>query len=264
MPVSQEYRAFLGWNFLTKKALAHNISTYSELAVFVGVHPRVTRFFLALIQDYCLNRNLPPLTILVVNTTGHPGPGFIAWDINQFEAGKQSVFDYNWLHEENPFNFAVKGNIENQIIQELVSNPLSANDIYIHVRVRGVSQSIFRQALLKVYNSSCAVCGLTYHIALEATHIIPWSENENERLNIKNGLLLCSVHHKLFDSGAFVVNDDYSISVNNNINEYPIQSEFDRKMLTAFNGLLIILPQNNLHYPDLRFIQYHRQHFTTI
>jgi putative restriction endonuclease len=263
MPINQEYRAFLGWNFLTKKALENQTCTYTELANFVGVHPRVTRFFLSLIQDYCLNRGLPPLTILVVNGTGVPGPGFIAWDTHQFEVGKQNVFNLNWSNEENPFSFAVSGTVENQIIQDLVSHPSKANDIYARVRVRGIAQSIFRQALLNVYNSSCAVCGLTYLIALEATHIIPWSENANERLNIKNGLLLCSVHHKLFDVGAFTINDDYSISVNNNINEYPIQSEFDNKMLTAFDGALINLPQNNQHYPDLNFIQYHRQHFTS-
>lgn len=263
MPVDQEHRAFLGWNFLTRKALEHNTSTYTELAEFVGVHPRVTRFFLALIQAHCLHHGLPPLTILVINNTGLPGTGFIAWDTHQFELDKQKVFAHDWSQEENPFSFAVTGTIENQIIEDLISNPTSANDIYARVRVRGIAQSIFRQALLKIYNSSCAVCGLTYLIALEATHIIPWSENENERLNIKNGLLLCSVHHKLFDVGAFIINDDYSISVNNNMNEYPVQSEFDHKMLAEFNGTIINLPQNNQHYPDLRFIQYHRQHFTT-
>jgi putative restriction endonuclease len=261
MPVNQEYRAFLGWNFLTRKASEHQTSTYNELAAFVGVHPRVTRFFLSLIQDYCLNRDLPPLTILVVNITGLPGAGFIAWDTHQFETGKQNVYSHNWAEEENPFSFAVTGTVENQIILDLVSNPTTANDIYARVRVRGIAQSIFRQALLSAYNSSCAVCGLTYPIALEATHIIPWSENENERLNIQNGLLLCSVHHKLFDVGAFIINDDYTISVNNNVNEYPAQSDYDRKMLTEFNGELIHLPQNIQHYPDLSFIQSHRNNF---
>ena len=261
MPINQEYRAFLGWNFLTKKALEHQTCTYTELADFVGVHPRVTRFFLSLIQDYCLNCGLPPLTILVVNSTGIPGPGFIAWDTHMFEEGKQNVFNKNWAIEENPFSFAVSGTVENKIIHDLVSNPSTANDIYARVRVRGIAQSIFRQALLNVYNSSCAVCGLTYPIALEATHIIPWSENESERLNIKNGLLLCSVHHKLFDAGAFVINDDYSISVNNNIIEYPAQSNYDHKMLTEFDGGLLNLPQKTQHYPDLRFIQTHRQNF---
>ena len=165
------------------------------------------------------------------------------------------------MQEENPFSFAVTGTVENQIIQELISNPTTASNIYARVRVRGIAQSIFRQALLKIYGCSCAVCNLTYLIALEATHIIPWSENESERLNIKNGLLLCSVHHKLFDVGAFIINDDYTISVNNNINEYPIQSEYDRKMLTEFDGSSINLPQNSQHYPDLRFLQSHRQNF---
>jgi hypothetical protein len=51
---------------------------------------------LAPIQDYCLKRKLPPLTILVVSeSTGLPGSGFIA--AQDIPKAQQAVFKYDWL-----------------------------------------------------------------------------------------------------------------------------------------------------------------------
>lgn len=260
MPVNQEYRAFLGWNILTQKAIGGSTLTYKELAQFVGVHHRVTRFFLALIQDYCMQNELPPLTILVVNATGLPGYGFIAWDLGRFEEGKQKVFQYNWTDIDNPFSSAVQGSVQNQLIDQLVHNPNAANEIYQRVRVRGVSQLIFRQTMLRIYQSSCAFCGLTLDVALEASHIIPWSECEDrDKLNIQNGLLLCSVHHRLFDAGALVVTDEYIIKCNQNFQDFHPTTDFDRLLFSDLDGRQLRLPETEQHRPGLPFLVAHRQ-----
>ena len=261
-PVNQEYRAFLAWNILTDKAREHRTLTYGELGRLVGVHHRVTRFFLAPIQSYCLDHHLPPLTILVVNQSDSPGTGFIAWDVDRLEEGRQEVFGHNWGSAENPFSFAVNGSVESQIIEELVSDPTSSGEVYGRIKIRGVVQSIFRQALLKVYGSSCAVCGLTFEVALDAAHIIAWSDcSEKDRLNIQNGLLLCSVHHKLFDAGAFFLTNGYAISVNEANPECPIVSESDRKQLSYFDGMRIRLPLEENKQPGQAFIRAHRNQF---
>ena len=260
--VNQEYRAFLGWNILTECAKEERTLTYGELGKFVGCHHRVTRFFLALIQNYCLENKLPPLTILVLNQSGYPGAGFIAWDVDRLEEGKQEVFKKDWSVIENPFSFAVDGTVENQLIDQLVSNPGSSTEIYSRIKVRGVAQSIFRQALLKLYGSACAVCELTFEVALNAAHIIPWTEcNESDRLNIKNGLLLCTVHHKLFDAGAFFINDNYTISVNTNNKDYPVVSKYDEILLSKFNGKRISLPSDESKYPSISFLREHRNQY---
>ncbi|MEA2063892.1 MAG: HNH endonuclease, partial [Gemmatimonadota bacterium] len=51
-----------------------------------------------------------------------------------------------------------------------------------------------------------------YQPLLVASHIIPWSKDPQNRLNPKNGILLCRNHDKLFEEGQIRINIDYSIS----------------------------------------------------
>lgn len=66
----------------------------------------------------------------------------------------------------------------------------------------------FRQKILDVYGYRCAVCGLDMRlrnmtVALEAAHI-KWHQAGGPDVE-PNGLALCSLHHKVFDLGAFTV-----------------------------------------------------------
>ncbi len=69
----------------------------------------------------------------------------------------------------------------------------------------------FRREVLKVWQHRCAVCemGIEYsgiYPALDAAHI-RWHCREGPD-TINNGLALCSVHHRLFDFGAFTIKFD--------------------------------------------------------
>jgi len=47
------------------------------------------------IMHYCIQNDLPPLTVLVVNQdTGLPGEGLIGADLN---ADRETVFNFNWF-----------------------------------------------------------------------------------------------------------------------------------------------------------------------
>ncbi|HHY10903.1 MAG TPA: restriction endonuclease [Firmicutes bacterium] len=66
----------------------------------------------------------------------------------------------------------------------------------------------FRSRLLRAYGYSCAVCGFnvmldTVPVGLEAAHI-KWHQFGGPD-GETNGLALCSLHHKLFDRGAFTL-----------------------------------------------------------
>ncbi len=66
------------------------------------------------------------------------------------------------------------------------------------VRVR-VNQSFFRDRIFSAYNFRCCVTGLTVQPLLTASHIIPWAEDERNRLNPRNGLCLNPLHDRAFD-----------------------------------------------------------------
>ena len=56
-----------------------------------------------------------------------------------------------------------------------------------------VGQRFFRNMILANYRSSCCVCEITTPKLLIASHIVPWSNREDLRLNPHNGLLfMCS------------------------------------------------------------------------
>jgi len=53
-----------------------------------------------------------------------------------------------------------------------------------------VNQNVFRQIVIANYSGRCAITGIDIPDLLLASHIIPWSKNEKERLNPENGICL--------------------------------------------------------------------------
>jgi hypothetical protein len=71
---------------------------------------------------------------------------------------------------------------------------------------RRQGQTQFRQALLAAYGSKCAITGFDAEAALEAAHIIPYAETDNNDPSI--WLLLRSDLHTLFDLNLLVIHPD--------------------------------------------------------
>lgn len=259
--INQEERAYKAWNVLTNSAKNRSLITYKELGDKIGVHHRSIRYVLGLIQDYCMDNEYPPLTILVINQdTGKPGDGFVAWDIENSEDGVKKVYNYNWTKSNNPFGFAEEGISSEDLVNELINKPDLSSEIYAKIKVRGISQRIFRNALLRVYDYSCCICGLSFKNALEACHIIPYSKsNSKQRLEISNGLLLCANHHKMFDCGWITINQDSTINyfdMDENEGDY---STYDRLMTIELNGKMISLPKDNKHKPKKEYLLKHQK-----
>ena len=61
LKVDQYERAAQAWPILIECAKSRQSRTYGWLAAQMGVHPGVCRFFLGIIQEYCMDHALPPL-----------------------------------------------------------------------------------------------------------------------------------------------------------------------------------------------------------
>ena len=140
----QYQRAALAWPILTEVAVGGSKITYAQLAERLGIHPRPVRYVLGVIQDHCLGEKLPPLTILVVNQRGLPGEGFIAWDIDDLDAGYRRVRAHPWHELPNPFGFAGSGVTLELLARRLVSSPGESAAVYGLIRNRGIAQDVFR------------------------------------------------------------------------------------------------------------------------
>lgn len=69
--------------------------------------------------------------------------------------------------------------------------------------IQRVGQQFFRDALLDYWQGRCPVTGLAIPGLLRASHIKPWAvcDDDNERLDVYNGLLLAPQLDALFDGG---------------------------------------------------------------
>ncbi|MCP4120247.1 MAG: restriction endonuclease [Bacteroidetes bacterium] len=106
----------------------------------------------------------------------------------------------------------------------------------------------FREKILKAYQYRCAICSFQVqmdgrHLALEAAHI-KWhaaggADNEN------NGIAMCSLHHKLFDKGAFTV-----AAGKLSLSEYVYGNEGFESSLLKYHGKYIELPISYSYRPS--------------
>lgn len=95
----------------------------------------------------------------------------------------------------------------------------------------------------KLYKYKCQVCGTALETSAgpyaEAAHIKPLGSPHNGPDKSGNMLCLCPNHHVLFDNGGFVIKNDLT--------------------LLGIPGKLNV---HKKHKIDLRYIKYHRKHYS--
>lgn len=256
--MNQVERAFRAWPILCERATQGSTITYGQLGAALGIHHRAVRYVLSLIQDYCLEEQLPPLTILVVNVAGRPGAGFIAFDHDRLNEGLAYVYSYRWPEIANPFEFSSTGESYKTLIEILVGSPDDSDEVYRLIRSRGIKQILFRDALLKAYSKRCAFTQITFLETLEACHIVPWAQSSpSEKMDIRNGILLNSFHHKLFDRGLVTISTDYRIVYYDPKANDGKYTKFDIALTASLHGNTMHLPRSVKHRPRKDYIESH-------
>jgi putative restriction endonuclease len=116
----------------------------------------------------------------------------------------------------------------------------------------------FRDKVLLVYEYRCCVCGHDlrmgdHAIGLEAAHI-KWFQARRPDV-VQNGLALCSLHHKIFDLGAFTV-----LPGNRQIgfSRHLMGGDETKAKLLAHHGAGLIQPQSRECLPNPEFLTWHR------
>ncbi len=121
------------------------------------------------------------------------------------------------------------------------------------VKVR-VNQNVFRKIVLANYSGKCAISGIDIPELLVASHIIPWSKNEKERLNPENGICLSPLYDKAFDIGLIGLNCKYEILVSNQLKKSK-QKDFYNRYFGHLETSKILIPKK--YMPKKEFLEYH-------
>ncbi|MDO9535244.1 MAG: HNH endonuclease [Bacillota bacterium] len=116
--------------------------------------------------------------------------------------------------------------------------------------------SAFRERILVAYSFSCAVCGFNVWlgrlpVGLEAAHI-KWHQAGGPDQE-DNGLLLCTLHHKLFDRGVFSIDHNLKVKVS----ETAHGGEGFEQWLARFHGQSIRIPERPQYKPSENYINWH-------
>ncbi len=115
-----------------------------------------------------------------------------------------------------------------------------------------LGQGAFRVEVTDAYSRRCAITGEKTLPALEAGHIRPYAKDGPHE--IRNGLLLRSDLHNLFDLGYLTVTLDYRVKVSRRIRE---EFENGRHYYALDNQPLQVVPQLESARPAREFLEWH-------
>ena len=86
--------------------------------------------------------------------------------------------------------------------------------------IQRIGQDVFRDALMDYWGGRCPLTGITEPALLRASHIVPWSDcNDEQRLDVHNGLLLSALWDAAFDQGLVSFADDGMARVSSSLSE---------------------------------------------
>jgi putative restriction endonuclease len=120
-----------------------------------------------------------------------------------------------------------------------------------------VNQSFFRKAVLAAYDYRCCITGLGVPELLNASHIVPWAVDIENRTNPQNGLCLNAIHDRAFDRGLITVTSEFKVKVSPIIQRGSSDKAI-QVFLHDFDGAEIRLPSR--FKPTQEFLNYHNEH----
>ena len=119
-----------------------------------------------------------------------------------------------------------------------------------------IGQTYYRKMIVSIYGGKCCITGLDVPKLLRASHIIPWADDKENRMNPENGLCLSGTYDLAFDQHLISFDEDYRMIVGNEISEH-FSNLVTREYFKKFIGKKIAMPSKFL--PSQVFLQAHRE-----
>lgn len=226
--------------------------------VIIELAERLQRSANSVAMKLCNFASLDPL-IVASGRSGLPGASALDREVwAEFMAAPMEVAAQS---EEALRNlFGAKESDELEVEQKRgirLRPPTGPTEQLVTVKARR-SQQFFRQMILNAFDSRCCVSGLPVRELLVASHIVPWSDFPNERLNPQNGLCLSRLHDGAFDAGLIAFDADRKLVMSKRLKKFLPQTTVQQNF-EAFTDVAFALPED-APQPSTEFLRYHREH----
>lgn len=123
-------------------------------------------------------------------------------------------------------------------------------------------QRPFRAAVLRAYNTSCAVCSFRHGDLLDAAHIR--EDSAGGRPVVTNGLTLCKMHHAAYDRQILGISPSYQVKINRDV-LHEVDGPMLRHGIQEFHDKqLMVVPERRAERPDPGLLEERFEAFLTV
>lgn len=116
-----------------------------------------------------------------------------------------------------------------------------------------IGQGLFRRIILTSYRERCALTGIEDTRLLNASHIIAWKDDPQNRINPANGICLNALHDRAFDRHLITFDENYKMKIADRV------PAVARRELERVETGKLEMPSRFL--PDQAFLERHRRVF---
>lgn len=175
------------------------------------------------------------------------------WERYGVESEEKLQTLFGQTEEDGPI---VKGrSARKNIVKAPTVEPSGPTEAIVTIKTR-IGQRFFRQSVLASYNCRCCITGNPIPELLIASHILPWGQYPEQRLNPRNGLCLAQTQDAAFDKGLITLDEDFRVMLSPYLREF-LPNEALSRNFVAYEGKQIEQPDKFL--PDGDFMQKHRE-----
>jgi putative restriction endonuclease len=154
-----------------------------------------------------------------------------------------------YVHTDDPLTSRVflSPGVTTRIGESLpISDAVERRYLVRDTRVR-LHQARFRGLVLNAYRERCTICRLREPRLLDASHIVADAEPEGVAA-VRNGLALCTIHHRAYDHDLVGISPDYRVHVARLLLDEDDGPMLD--LLKGAQGVRIAVPQALRSRPD--------------
>ncbi len=139
--------------------------------------------------------------------------------------------------------------------QNIFVEPDNASRYAEYTTRHRLGQGAFRVLVTDAYQRRCAITGEKTLPVLEAAHIRPYGQDGPH--SVKNGILLKSDFHTLFDDGYLTITPDLKVEVSQRLhNDYGNGKDYYKH----HGQPLLIIPGQESQLPSRQFLEWHNEH----